>query len=93
MVPQTCRKNRLSKVLLWNMSKAYRVVFECPKSRHNINLQRKCANASLSETEAMQMFGDEEISCTNPNCGWHGKASATKLLRILPFNWILSAAT
>lgn len=25
--------------------------------------------------------------------GWHGKASKTKLLRVLPFNWILSPAT
>lgn len=38
----------------------------------------------------MKMFGNEELECTNPNCGWHGKASKTKLLRILPFNWILS---
>jgi hypothetical protein len=82
-----------ARMLLWNMAKAYRVVFECPKSRHNINLERKCSNPSLSETEAMEMFGDEEISCTNPNCGWHGKASTTKLLRILPFNWVLSPAT
>jgi len=75
------------------MSQAYRVVFECPKSRHNINVQRKCTNKSLSETEAMEMFGDEDISCSNPTCGWRGKASATKLLRILPFNWILSPTT
>jgi hypothetical protein len=38
----------------------------------------------------MEMFGDEKISCTYLNCGWHGKASKTKLLRILPFNWIFS---
>jgi hypothetical protein len=75
------------------MSQAYRMVFECPKGTHNINLQKKCTKPSLSETEAMEMFGDEEISCVNPNCGWHGKASKTKLLRILPFNWIFSPAT
>jgi hypothetical protein len=43
--------------------------------------------------EAMEMFGDEQISCTNPDCGWHGKASKTKLLRILPFYWVLSPTT
>jgi len=75
------------------MSSAYRIVFECPKDHRNINLQKKCRSVSLSEAEAMKMFGDEEICCTNPNCGWRGKASRTKLLRILPFNWILSPAT
>jgi hypothetical protein len=75
------------------MSLAYRIVFECPVSRHNINLERKCSSQSLSEDQAMEMFGDEDLSCANPNCGWHGKASKTKLLRILPFNWILSTGT
>jgi hypothetical protein len=75
------------------VSKAYRVVFECPKGGHYINLQRKCSKASLSETEAMEMFAEEEISCANPNCGWHGKVSGMKLLRILPFNWVLAPAT
>ena len=75
------------------MSKAYRVVFECPKGGHNINFQRKVSKASLSDTEAMEMFGDEEISCTNRDCGWRGKASKTKLLRILPFDWIFVPAT
>jgi hypothetical protein len=75
------------------MSLAYRIIFECPNGRHNINLQKKCDNVSLSEAEAMKMFGNEELSCTNPNCGWHGKASKTRLLRILPFNWILSPST
>jgi hypothetical protein len=68
-------------------------MFECPKGHHTINLQKKCANTRLSEEEAMEMFGDEEVSCTTANCGWHGKASRTKLLRILPFNWILAPAT
>jgi hypothetical protein len=68
------------------------MVFECPKGPHNINLQRKCDNASLSESEAMKIFGSEKLSCTNPNCGWRGKASKTRLLRILPFNWITSPA-
>ena len=72
------------------MSLAYRMTFECPKGHHNINVQKKCSNASLSEAEAMKIFGNEELSCSSPNCGWHGKASKTKLLRILPFNWILS---
>lgn len=68
------------------------MTFECPKDHHNINLQKKCTQAILSETEAMKMFGNEELACTNPSCGWHGKASKTRLLRILPFNWILSPA-
>ena len=80
-------------MLRWIMSLAYRMVFECPKDRHNINLQKKCTNRSLSETDAMKMFGNEEIACTNPACGWHGKASRTRLLRILPFDWILAPAT
>jgi hypothetical protein len=75
------------------MSNAYRIVFECPKGGHDINFQRKCSVASLSDIEAMEMFGDEQISCTDPNCGWHGKASKTKLLRILPFYWVLSPTT
>jgi hypothetical protein len=75
------------------MSQAYRVVFECPKDRYNINVQKKSPKASLSEDEAMEMFANEEISCTNPNCGWRGKASKTKVLRILPFNWIFSPAS
>jgi hypothetical protein len=69
------------------------MVFECPKGHHNINLQKKCPNRSLSETDAMKMFGNEEIACADPACGWHGKASRTRLLRILPFDWILAPAT
>jgi hypothetical protein len=76
----------------WSMSRAYRVVFECPKDRYNINAQKKSSKASLTEDEAMEMFGNDEISCSNPSCGWHGKASKTKVLRILPFNWIFSPA-
>jgi len=79
-----------SKMLRWIMSLAYRIVFECPLGRHNINLQKRCTNVSLSEDEAMRIFGNEDLSCANPNCGWHGKASKTRLLRILPFNWILA---
>jgi len=67
------------------MSLAYRIVFECPNGSHNIYLQKKCSSAALSEEEAMKKFGREEISCSSPNCGWHGKASKTRLLRILPF--------
>jgi hypothetical protein len=74
------------------MSLAYRIVFECPKG-HSINLQKKCSNMSLSETEAMKLFGDEELSCPHANCGWRGKASDAKLRRILRFNWILAPAT
>jgi hypothetical protein len=77
------------RVLRWIMSLAYRIVFECPNG-HNINLQKKCGNVSLSETEAMKLFGDEELACPYANCGWHGKASEAKLRRILPFNWILA---
>lgn len=71
------------------MSLAYRFVFECPNG-HNINLQKKCATTSLSEAEAMTLFGNEELSCQKAGCGWHGKASKTRLVRILSFNWILS---
>ena len=71
------------------MSLAYRIVFECPKGGHNINLQKKCSTR-LSEAEAMEMFGDEQLSCSNPTCGWHGKASKARVLRMLPFDWILS---
>lgn len=78
-------------MLVWVMSLAYRIVFECPNG-HNINLQKKCPNVSLSEVEAMKLFGDEQLCCSNAYCGWHGKASKTKLLRVLPFNWILSPA-
>jgi hypothetical protein len=74
------------------MSQAYRIVFECPKSHHNINLQRKVSKSSLSDDEAIQMFGEEEISCVNEKCGWRGKASAAKVLRILPFNWLFKPA-
>ena len=79
-------------VLEWIMSLAYRIVFECPNG-HSINLQKKCSNVSLSETEAMKLFGDEKLSCSHANCGWQGKASEAKLRRILPFNWILAPAT
>jgi hypothetical protein len=79
-------------MLLLIMSLAYRVVFECPKGHHNINIERECRVTPLSENEAMELFGNEEISCVNPACGWHGKASETKLLRILPFNWVFSPA-
>jgi hypothetical protein len=75
------------------MYKAYRIVFACPKGGHDINFQRKCPQASLSESQAMKMFGDEKLSCTNANCGWQGRISKTKLLRILPFDWIFSPAT
>jgi hypothetical protein len=48
---------------------------------------------SLSEIDAMNLFGEEEISCESPKCGWHGKVSKTKILRILPFDWIFSAVS
>jgi len=75
------------------MNKAYRLVFACPKGGHYINLQRKCFKPSLSEIEAMTLFGDEDISCESPKCGWQGKASKAKILRILPFAWIFSPAS
>ncbi|HKM89712.1 MAG TPA: hypothetical protein VJX29_03780 [Candidatus Acidoferrales bacterium] len=74
------------------MNKAYRFVFVCPKGGHDISLERKCSRASLSELEAMELFGGEKISCANPQCGWRGKASKATLRRILPFNWIYSPA-
>jgi len=74
------------------MNKAYRFIFVCPKGGHDISLQRKCSRAWLSELEAMELLGGEEISCAHPHCGWRGKASKTKLRRILPFNWIFSPA-
>ena len=75
------------------MNKAYRLVFACPKGNHHINLQRKCTRPSLSENEAMKIFGNEDISCESPECGWHGKASKTKILRILPFDWVFSSVS
>jgi hypothetical protein len=72
------------------MSKAYQLVFECPKGGHNINLQRKCSQGSLSPLEAIKLFGDERLACLSPSCGWTGKAARTKLLRILPFTWVFS---
>ncbi len=75
------------------MSQAYRVVFACPKGGHYINFQRKCSKALHSEIEAMEMFGNEQLSCSDPKCTWQGKASKTKLLRIVPFDWVFSPAT
>jgi hypothetical protein len=90
---ETCRVIFWSRqrpgVLLWFMSLAYRIVFTCPNG-HNINLQKKCDIVSLSEDVATKMFGNEQLSCLNGGCGWHGKASDARLIRILPFNWILS---
>jgi hypothetical protein len=76
-------------MLLWTVSNTYRFVLECPNG-HYINLQRKCTKEALSETEALEMFGEVEVFCEKLKCGWHGKASKARLLRILPFNWILS---
>lgn len=67
------------------------MIFECPKGHHNINLERKCSTL-VSAVNVMKLFGNEQLACTSPNCGWHGKASKTKLLRVMPFNWILSPA-
>ena len=75
-------------VVIMLVMKAYSVVFECPKGGHNINLQRKLSQPSLSATEAMTMFGNLEISCPDEVCGWHGKASSTKVVQIVPFTWI-----
>ena len=55
------------------MSKAYQIVFECPKGGHKVSLQRKSPKTSLSEVEAKKMFEGEEISCGH--CGWRGKVS------------------
>jgi hypothetical protein len=71
------------------MIKAYRVVFHCPKG-HSINLQRKCSKSSLSTSEAMELFGNQQISCEHARCGWRGKASAAKVIQVLAFNWVLS---
>jgi len=76
-------------MLEWFMNNAYRFVFECP-SGHSLHFERKWDRKSLSQSEAMEIFGDVELSCQRPKCGWHGKASAAKFLRILPFNWVLS---
>jgi hypothetical protein len=73
------------------MRNAYRFVLECPRG-HSINLERKCSKESLSESEAIEIFGEVELSCQRLNCGWQGKVSKARLLRILPFNWILSPA-
>jgi hypothetical protein len=34
--------------------------------------------------QEQQKAGDDELSCPNQHCGWGGKASKAKLLRILP---------
>ena len=73
------------------MSKAYKVVFECPKGGHKVTLQRKSPKTSLSEVEVKKMFEGEEISCGH--CGWHGKVSKMRVRQIVPFNWVYSAAT
>jgi hypothetical protein len=52
-----------------NMNRAYHIVFACPKGGHDINLQRKCVIWSLSEIEAMKIFGHEDISCESPKWG------------------------
>jgi hypothetical protein len=72
------------------MSKAHQVIFECPKCKQNISIQRKSAKASLSVVEARETFAGEEIHCDKPDCRWHGKASRLKLLEIVPFDWIYS---
>jgi hypothetical protein len=77
----------------WIMSKAYQVVFECPRGGHSIRVQRKSPKASLSEVEAKKMFAGEEIVCDQPGCGWHGKASKMRLHQIVRFDWIQSPAT
>jgi hypothetical protein len=74
------------------MSQAYQMVFQCPNG-HSVNLQRRYTKGSLSESEAGKIFGKEQISCSHPDCGWRGKASKARLLRVLPFNWVLSPAT
>jgi hypothetical protein len=74
------------------MNQAYRIVFECPCSHHNINFQRKLSKSSLSDEEALEMFGHEEISCTSEKCGWRGRASSARILRILPFIWVFQPA-
>ena len=61
-----------------SMSKAYRVEFLCPKSGHTIRVQRRCSKSSLSETEAMEICGKEEISCTHASCGWRGTSLQRK---------------
>lgn len=55
-----------------------------------MNVQRKCSTESISEAEVMQEFGNEELSCARASCSWRGKASKARLLRILPFNWVVS---
>jgi len=74
------------------MNNAYQFVLACP-SGHSINVQRKCNKDSLSETEAKKILKNEDVSCQTAKCGWRGKASKARLLRILPFNWILSPVT
>lgn len=71
-----------------SMSKAYQLVFECPKGGHNVSLQRKSRKTSLSEVEAKEMFEGVEISCGH--CDWHGKVSKMRLRQIVPFDWVYS---
>jgi hypothetical protein len=69
------------------MVNAYQLILQCPNG-HSITLQRKCSKRSLSEAQAMELVGRDEISCQSPKCSWHGTASKVKLLQILPFHWI-----
>ena len=85
--------SRFSRHRYHGAMKAYSVVFECPRGGHNINLQRRLSQPSLSVTEAMTIFGKLELSCPEPGCGWHGKASSTKVMQIVPFIWILAPAS
>jgi hypothetical protein len=75
------------------MSNAYQFIFECRKCRQNISVARKSSKPSLSEVESKKMFAGEEIRCDKADCGWHGKASRIRLLRVVPFQWIYSPAT
>jgi hypothetical protein len=71
------------------MNNAYRFVLQCPNG-HDLSIQRKCDKDLLSDSEAMEMFGDEIVSCPKAHCSWQGKVLKARLLHISPFNWIVS---
>ncbi len=75
------------------MSNAYQVLFECPKCHQNISIRRKSRVMSLSEAEARKVFAAEQLTCGGPSCGWHGAASKTRLVQIVPFHWIYNIAS
>jgi len=63
-----------------SMNNSYHLLLECPKCRGNISVKSKTPTIPSAD----------QIACA---CGWKGRATRTRLLRALPFNWIYSKAS